>query len=474
MTAPYASYFEQAHRTVTQELDAELELVEGALPTDLRGALVRNGPGRLERGGQPFGHIFDGDGMISRYAFDGATVRYRNRYVRTEGWVEEERAGKIRFRNFGTNRPGGMLANLGRFRFKNSANTHVIWHGGKLLALWEAGLPHALHPETLETLGPCDFDGRLMGPWTMDSALSGRELPFAAHPRIDPDTGELFGFGVKMGPSSKLMLYRVSPDGQMAPPEVVTLDGFYFVHDFVLTRRWRIFFLCPLTMDVGRALLGLGRAADLLQPTEADTRVLCVPRDGGAPVWLSTRPSFVFHFANGYDDGDRVIIDGPRFDRYPYFPSPATQVPGADCSRPALTRFTLDPAAGTVRETLLYETHTAEMPRVLPHEEGRRHRALWAIGGPVERPELYASMVVRYETDNGRVRTRDLGDCAVCEAVPVARPDGDGAWVLCTAYVPEEQRTHLLVLDGERLDTVARLRLPHAIPPGFHGSWIPA
>ena len=126
MSAPYAALFETAHATVREEHDGPLEIVEGAIPPELRGVLYRNGPGRLERGGHVYGHLFDGDGMICRYAFEGGAVRYRNRFVRTREYLDEEQADQIRYRNFGTNLPGGMLANIGRLRFKNAANTHVM------------------------------------------------------------------------------------------------------------------------------------------------------------------------------------------------------------------------------------------------------------------------------------------------------------------------------------------------------------
>ena len=69
------------------EHDYVIDEVEGTLPAGLRGTLYRNGPGRWEAGGQPLGHIFDGDGMLSMFAIDGEQVRYRNRYVRTNHYL---------------------------------------------------------------------------------------------------------------------------------------------------------------------------------------------------------------------------------------------------------------------------------------------------------------------------------------------------------------------------------------------------
>ena len=89
--------------------------------------------------------------------------------------MAEQKAGKILYRGtFGTQKPGGWLANIFDFKLKNIANTNVIYWGGKLLALWEGGEAYRLDPYTLETLGNEYFNG----------VLSADEA-FAAHPRLE-------------------------------------------------------------------------------------------------------------------------------------------------------------------------------------------------------------------------------------------------------------------------------------------------
>ncbi|MYK86107.1 MAG: carotenoid oxygenase family protein, partial [Synechococcus sp. SB0669_bin_7] len=133
-----------AYGNVTTELEGWVETVEGAIPPALQGTLYRNGPGRLERGGQWVQHPFDGDGMILAVGFHQGRAYLRNRFVRTAGWLEEEAAGRWRYRGvFGTQKPGGILANALDLRLKNIANTNVVDWGGRLLALWEAASPTA-------------------------------------------------------------------------------------------------------------------------------------------------------------------------------------------------------------------------------------------------------------------------------------------------------------------------------------------
>ena len=45
--------------------------IDGHLPEGLTGTLYRNGPGKNEVGGKPYAHLFDGDGLLSQFAFDG-------------------------------------------------------------------------------------------------------------------------------------------------------------------------------------------------------------------------------------------------------------------------------------------------------------------------------------------------------------------------------------------------------------------
>ena len=66
------------------EYDYPVRATTGTVPAGLRGVLYRNGPGRWEdHRHRPLRHLFDGDGMVSRFGIDGDGVHYRNRYVRT-------------------------------------------------------------------------------------------------------------------------------------------------------------------------------------------------------------------------------------------------------------------------------------------------------------------------------------------------------------------------------------------------------
>jgi len=455
-----------------EQADLVLRVNEGSVPRRLDGVLYRNGPGRMERGGARYGHLFDGDGHVVRLSFEDGVVRYTNRFVRTAYYEREEAADAMLYRGFGTNLPGGLRRNFMRLDFKNAANTNVIHHGGKLLALWEGGLPHALDGETLHTLGLHDFGGRLRNENSLVERAMSPNLPFSAHPRIDEATGELFNFGVSYGLKNRLLTYRIDPRGQMVELRSHVLPRLSFVHDFALTERFMVLLMPRADFDVPRALAGLTTpAASLRLAVEQPMDVLLVPREGGPNQRMSAGPGFVFHIAQGYErDDGKVVIDAVRFLDYPPLDDLdvlyAGDRPGFI---PRLDRWVIDPDRGTsVIERL--SDRGAELPRVAPGSGPRRY--VFTTGQPADRTVPFFSSLQRFDTETGHTIVRDMYPDLPGE--PVVVPDGNGeeGFVLSLVY-RAEHHSELLVLRTEDLSTVASLSLPHHVPPGFHGNWVP-
>lgn len=457
--------------TVEREYtNVELRL-RGRLPPDLAGVLFRNGPGRMERGGHSYGHLFDGDGHICRFEFDRGRVRYTNRYVRTPFYEREERAGRIVYRCLGTNRPGGKRANAFRLRFKNAANTHVIMHAGRLFALYEGGPPYELDPVTLETLGPWDLDGALSNRFDVLSRAIAPLMPFAAHPSVDPVTGDLIGFGLLPGRPNRLLTYRVDGAGRCIERREFRLGRSSFVHDALVTENWMVFALPRIDYGMAGVLLGHTSAAGSMSlHTERPMQLMLVPRGGGEAVTFETIPGFVFHFAGGAEHGDgRLYANLVHHQRLPSLGSLEALIhPGEGLGR--LIRLEIDPAGKTTRAIPLSE-HAHELPRQAA--DGSR---IFSCTVPAGRDlPFYSAVAASTLAADGRSSTSVLRDfCPDLPGEPVPVVVEGETLVLSLIYRAEARRTVLAVLHGEDLSTVAEAELPHSLPPGFHGSWVDA
>ncbi len=472
----WATGYVRAHDNAHEITDATLEVLEGALPEALRGVLYRNGPGRFDRDGVDYGHVFDGDGFVTRFAFLGDCVRYRSRYVRTHDYIEEEKAGRILYRGFGTNIPGGAWKNAFDFHFKNAANTSIVFHAGKLLTLWEAGLPYELDPQTLATIGPWEGQGHLLKKRSPLNFMTGKNFSFSAHPKRDLETGALLNFGSVLDPrGAKIMHYEIDADGRMAAPNSTALQDTIFLHDFVITPRFRVYLLCKTVLDMKSALLGKTTVDQGFQFTNAPTIVLVVPRDGSTPFQLEVPACFIFHFTNAFEDGGRILVDGFKYTNYPRLPAPREKIEHRDRSiGPFFTRFIIDTERQTIAEERIGE-HLGDLPSIHSAHQGKPYRYAWAPSTAQESTRSFFTGVARFDTETKTSIYREL-DVLVGEALfvpnPNARAEDDG-WVTMLTYVPNAHCSDLFILDARSLATICRLRLPHHVPPGFHGTWVP-
>lgn len=417
---------------VRDEVSADDLPVAGQLPAALTGTFLRNGP-NPSTGTSP--HWFLGDGMVHGVRLEAGRARwYRNRYVRTRSLTEG--APFIG--------PDG-LPDL----TAGKANTHVVRHAGRILALEEASLPYELTAE-LDTLGPFDFDGRLTTAMT-------------AHPKACPTTGELHFFGYGFLPPF-LTYHVVDRDGRLVTSREVEVPGSTMMHDVNLTERFVVFMDLPAVFDLDRALAGT-------MPYSYDpsygARLGVLRRDDphGEVRWFDVEPCYVFHALNAHDDGDGITIDVVRH----------TGLWGAG-DPPALWRWTIDLVAGTVAENPL-DDRPCEFPRADDRLTGRPARHGWVTCTPGDRrPDAGGSIVVYDLVADGTVEHHFGPGRVPAEAVFAPaddRPGGPG-WLLTFVYDAVRDASDLVVLDADdaAAPPVATIPLPVRVPFGFHGSWL--
>ena len=450
---------------IQMECDVADLVVEGEIPLSLNGIFFRNGPNPqfAPRGNY---HWFAGDGMIHAFRIENGRVSYKNRWARTVKWTREREAGRSLFDAMN---PLDKDESVQGIETDGLANTNIIWHGNKLLALEEGHAPFELDPYTLESIGPFTFSDQLKGPMT-------------AHPKIDPETGEMlfFGYNVDGALSEKMSFHVVDKEGRLTRSEFFEAPFPAMVHDFITTRDYVIFPIMPLTGSIDRAMKGLPVYA--WEP-EKGSHVGIMPRSGSVDDlrWFTSDAAFVFHPMNAYAKEDLITCDVCQFGQAPMFPF-ADGRPGDPAKSFAqLTRWTLD--LGSETETYdveLLDDRKCEFPRLDERFAGLQYRFGYMAcdSRPKEKAGLFNS-IARVDHLTGKTTMHELPvGCATNEPVFVPTnsdsKEGEGV-LLANVFDGNLNSSHLLVLDAENVDSepLAVAHLDHRIPFGFHGNWKP-
>ena len=444
-----------------------LPILSGVVPPGLRGTLYRNGPGRLERGGIPVGHWFDGDGAVLAVHFTDAGVSGVYRYVQTSGYRQEAAAGKLLYGNYGMTAPGPIWHQWLK-PVKNSANTSVLALPDRLLALWEGGHPHSLDLETLETYGLDNLNGLNQG------------LPYSAHPKVDYQTGEIFNFGVSPGLNGTLNIYKSDLTGKIIQKSVIQLPGMSLIHDFVLAGQYLIFFIPPLRLNIFPVLTGISTYSESFEwKPELGTQILVIDRETLSLVSRGeTEPWYQWHFANGYvDGGGEVVVDLGRYEDFntnKYLGEVPTGKTHTS-AQSTLTRIHLQPQTAKVKSIHQLLNRSCEFPHVPPTNVGKIAPYIYMSSHreDTDISQEILNTIGRFDHQTQTFTEANLPEnCYPSEPLPVEDVENpQQGWVLTVVYDGNSHTSEVWVFDGDRLDTepVCRLGLPSVIPHSFHG-----
>jgi carotenoid cleavage dioxygenase len=438
----------------------ELEVI-GEIPDDLNGVYVRNGPNPQH---EPRGryHWFDGDGMVHAVHFADGRASYRNRYIRTDGYLREREAGDVLWSGImeppGENPPGEPE--------KDTANTDLVFHNDKLLALWyRTGQPYAMDPVTLETIGAEDFGGTL-------------RCEVSAHAKVDEATGELFFFDYGVTPP--FMRYGVvGPDGAIKHFVPIDLPGPRLPHDMAITENHAILMDLPLYADPAAARAG---RLKLFFDREMPSRFGVIPRYGSPEQlrWFEADPCFIYHSVNAWEDGDEIVLDVCRT-KHTELDSEAEGPLGQLLRYLRLDaymhRYRFDMRTGATREEVMDDANS-EFPSIHQGRVGQKTSYAYNMHISPEKTLLFDGLM-KYEVDSGSSETYWFGDGRWGSEAPFApRPgsvDEDDGYLVSYVYDEAEQRSDVEILDARDITAgpIATVRLPVRVPIGFHATWIP-
>ncbi|MEM6573252.1 MAG: carotenoid oxygenase family protein [Pseudomonadota bacterium] len=459
-----------AYRSVERESFAAEVTVEGRWPKSLNGVLYRNGPAQHDIGEYRYRHWFDGDGLVQRFEVTEGKLRHAGQMVQTAKRRRERSLGRAALPAFGSSPPDGV--GVARADDLNPANISMLWHHQRLLALWEAGSPHEIVPADLSTVGLHHFSQETAG------------LPFSAHPKVEPD-GTLWNFGYASG-SGRIVLWHLNRRGEVENLKALSVGPTGMPHDFVVTERYIVLLLAPVHRREGeatrRGFLGLHR-----WHPDLPSRVLVVDKNRLELVRELELPAqWVFHFGNGFDDGNNVI----RFDAARHGNPDVMFNTLSDVMRGRWTpseharwfEYTLDLNTGRASETLvLGPSLGVEFPTVHGSEVGRPHERVVMLSGDASRASRPGDLnqVSCWNRTADRLDTyRYPADHMVEEHLLVGDPaakDGGQGWIVGTALDCANQATRLSVFAADRLadGPLAQATLPYALPLGLHGTFVP-
>ncbi len=466
MTQPYPDHpnLRGNFAPLRMECDLQEVIVSGEIPADLDISYYRNGPDPQfpPRGGY---HWFGGDGMLHMFNIQNGKVGYKNRWVRTTKWEMEREAGEALFSPMNPldsdPRTHGVETN-------GLANTNIVFHGDKLLALEEGHAPFELDPVTLESIGPHTFDGKYSGPMT-------------AHPKMDPETGEMLFFGyMAAGPFTPEISFQVvNAAGELTTAEMITAPFPAMVHDFMVTKDHVLFPIFPLTGSLDRAMKGQPPFA--WEPDKG-THIGVMPRNGCAADvrWFETDACFVFHPMNAYTDRGSNVIRAHvmQFEEAPLFPHLDGSKPDREKANARLCEWEIDLRANSrgIKRTYMDDI-TGEFPRLDDRQTGLDYRHGYYAASTTKNGGAGFNSIVHQDLQKGSAVRFDLPD-GDFTGEPVFVPksaeaaEGDG-YVLSLLYRGADNRSDLGIFDAQNLSDgpLALAQLPHRVPFGFHGNW---
>ena len=460
-TTPYVTGI---YAPVLEEMTARGLTVIGDLPRDLNGMFVQNGANPRFLPTEAGYSWFDGDGMVQGLQVDDGDVVFRSRFVKTRGLAEDTAAGQATYI--------GSLAKPGAGkRHKNVANTDLVYHAGKLLALWwEGGEPYELSLPDLQTKGAFTYGDTVQGGVT-------------SHAKVDPKTGEMYFISWSPRPPY-LQVGVAGANGRVLRQVPIDLPGPRVQHDVGISDRFVCVFDFPMDIDFkrpGQASLGF-----VLNDARPARIGLLDRRDLDKPVrWFEAKPCFMWHLSSAWDEGDEFVLVGVRIEGATRFDARGVvhdDLPLVDGEHRFDTRpyvWRLNTRTGAVVEQQLDDTHV-EFPRVNDDYicSGARFSYMAAI--QQDQATLKTNGLLKYDLVSGRKQAFYLPQGHLCyEATFAPREGGSGeddGYLVNFVTNEADHTSEFWVTPAQDLEAgpVARVKLPQRVPPKFHGRWLPA
>jgi carotenoid cleavage dioxygenase-like enzyme len=467
-----SSLYGVGFRSLTAETPTPVTLpVAGALPSWLKGTLLRTGPSKFEVGPRTYNHWFDGLAMLHRFAFGAGRVTYANCFLKSKAFCAAAETGKITYAEFATDPCRtlfGRVAAIFDPKLTDNCCVNVSDYVRQAVAFTETTMPMRFSPDTLETLGVFNYRRALKGQVS------------TAHPHYDAKKACHYNYIADFGLRSVYRLCRIGNDGKQKVIAKLPVERPSYMHSFGMSEDHLILTEFPLVVSpIDLRLSGKPFIQNYRWEPERGLVFHIVEKDSGKLVRTAIADAtFAFHHVNAFADGDRLAVDVVT---YPdatiidqlYLARLRASAPITATG--TLTRFHV-PLTGDAPVTRrILADIPLELPRINYQDHaGKSYRYVWGTG--VQTRGDFLDSIVKIDAESGTVATWHAAGLYPGEPVfvpsPSATAEDDGV-LLSIVLDIDKDRSFLLVLDAATLNELARAAAPHAIPFHFHGNYFP-
>ena len=431
---------------VFEEVEITNFKISGNIPKELEGMYVRNGPNPMFKP-ESYSYPIEGDGMLHGVYFNKGEVSYKNRWIQTSGLAYEMFEGQ----------------QLTELKFKNYANTNIISHGNKLLALYEIGLPYEVN-KNLETIGEWDFNHEL-------------EQAMTAHPKIDPNTGELHFYRYSFFNTPYLHYYVADRNHNIIRELAIDIPQPTMIHDMAITENYIIFFNCPLVFSMTNAR---NNSIPFVWQEEEGTTIILVDRHNFAkkPIYLKTDAFWTWHFLNSFETDNQIFIDFIAYPKIQAENNWETML----THKSNLRRLTINlQTHGMEFEDL--DDRFVELPAINQNYLGKNYQFGYTSYYDIELssrkkiPNLSPSLVQYDLVKKTNKIHQFIPGCYGGEAAFIPSTKGQSeldGYVVTFVYNENTNTSDFVIIDPKNFesDPIATVHLPVRVPGGFHGNWI--
>ncbi|GKU92586.1 hypothetical protein SLEP1_g6294 [Rubroshorea leprosula] len=453
--------------------------VTGTIPACVSGVYLRNGANPLFK--PVLGHhLFDGDGMVHAVTLDnGGSASYACRFTETQRLVQERELGRPIFpKAIGELHGYSGIARLmllysrglcGLLDHKlgiGVANAGLVYFNNHLLAMSEDDLPYHVRitdSGDLETVGRYDFDDQL-------------KSTMIAHPKVDPESKELFALSYNVLQKPYLKYFRVSSDGKKSQDVEIPLPVPTMMHDFAITKNFVVIPDQQVVFEFQNMITG---GSPVIYDSEKISRFGILSKNAcnaDDVIWVETPDTFCFHLWNAWEEpeSEEVVVIGSRM-------TPADSIFN-ECDENLKSvlseiRLNLKTGKSTCRPILSdSEQVNLEAGMVNRNLLGRKTRyAYLAIAEPwpkvsgFAKVDLFTGEVTKHIYGNNRYG----GEPFFLPRDANSESEDDG-YILVFVHDEKTWKSELQIINAMTLQVEAAVKLPSRVPYGFHGTFVEA